>query len=618
MENKYRDIGRVANSQEARSSVLVRGSDGLFYFVIMSQGFVFTVNLNKKTGRAYPFPEGYKAYPYGSMGSKTGKVYFGAGEMFYEFDPVVGEYTFSANVKPENASWGAEALAPSEAEDGMIYFGACPITHLMSFNPKTRELTEYGVMDEDEEYLTSQVADKDGWIYCGIGTRKPKIIAFNLETREKRIIAETDEAGYNPEIRLATNGEIYGALEGSSHGCEYRAYKSWYRLSGGNLCERREKPFKNYYIGEGFDAIHCPLEEHPEIIEQDLVEHELTYKHPETGEVVTISLDYEVEGADLSPITLGPDGKIYGTTNHPIQIFTYDPKTDELINYGRRPFKKDIEELGGRGGWGNICAYASQGNILAGPAYCGGFIVRIDVTQPIRGDVDDINPHCEGFSFEIYRPRSAAAMPDGKTMVFGGFNLNGRPGGGLVVYDSAARTFKVIENEKLRCGHSTMAIVPMSGSRILCGTNIDSPCGGKATVTEAEIFEYDIEKEQVIYSLVPMPGAKGIEHMKQDASGIIHGITLEGVYFAYDAQARKVLRSQDLSKYGIPVRDGMCIDCDGTIYGLLTRGIYRIAFGKEFAEIISEPPCDIERGMAICDGKIYFGNLTHLWSYTIF
>ena len=68
----FRDIGRVANAQEARSSSMTKASDGCFYLVICSQGFVTSVNLNTGESGYYPFPQGYTAYPFGSMGSRTG------------------------------------------------------------------------------------------------------------------------------------------------------------------------------------------------------------------------------------------------------------------------------------------------------------------------------------------------------------------------------------------------------------------------------------------------------------------------------------------------------------------------------------------------------------------
>ena len=187
----------------------------------------------------------------------------------------------------------------------------------------------------------------------------------------------------------------------------------------------------------------------------------------------------------------------------------------------------------------------------------------------------------------------------------------------MVIYDTLARDCHLIRNEKLLNGQSVMAIVPLSESRILCSTSIEAPGGGKILAEQAEIFEFDLSKEQVIYALAPIPGSREIAHMKQDAAGIIHGITREGMYFTYDPECRKVLGYWDLSEKGTPVRDGMALAEDGTLYGLLTGGIFCVHPNAGTPEFLPEPPCEIRCGMALTKEKLYFGSRTHLWSCTL-
>lgn len=608
MNGEYRDLGVVANTEEPRTCAMTRASDGCFYLVICSMGFVISVNLHTKEAKQYPFPENYIAYPFGSIGSKNGKVYLGGGNMFLEFDPAAKAYTFAQRIHPDELSYGAWCL--EEDKDGLIYFGGVPKTYLTSFNPKTRELKDFGILDPSQTYLGTLAADRAGYLYCTIGTETVSIVAINLRTGERHVISALP-GRESAEACRATDGEVYVTFDGDLKFNEYTSEKRWYRLYNGELLEEAKKPFQNYFTGSGFSVIHCPYEEHPIILNPDLVEHELTYIHPDTGESVVITLDYETAGAELSPLTSGPDGKVYGTTNHPIQIYTYDPKTDCLTNFGRKPFAKRIE------GWGNICAYASQGDILGGCAYCGGFIVRINTRELICQEPDDTNPHCEGAFEEIYRPRSAAALPDGRTMVFGGYTTNGATGGGLVVYDAIDRTCKVYPNEELIPQQSILSMTALSDHVLLCGTSIEAPCGGYVLTPEAQLFEFDLSTGKVLNSLVPVPDAREISHLKPDAAGTIHGITSSGIYFAYDPNQKTVLRTQNLSQYGVPVRDGMKCTEDGTVYGLLTGGIYRVPPASLKAEIISIPPCPITAGMAALDGKIFFGSGSHLWYYAI-
>lgn len=595
MNGIYRDLGRVANAQEARTCSMTRGSDGHWYLVILSSGFVVSTDLHTAKSTFCPFPDGYVDYPFGSIGSRTGKVYFGAGQMFYEFDPVRSAYTFSARLTDRVGT--CEAWAPFEASDGGIWFGAYDITRLRRFDPVTRQITDHGIMGKDQAYLSSVAQDRHGWIYGGMGTTPPAIAAYCPETGERRILAVSRTVGGFAVVRVSHDGSVYGTLNGDS----------WYRLENGLLGGPVSETFRTFYSLSGFDTIHCPYPEHPEILEQDLVDHLLVYRHPDTGETVRLILDYDVSGADMSPLTAGPDGKIYGTTNHPIQIYTYDPATDTLTNYGRSPFARHIS------GWGNICAYASQGDILAGAAYCGGFVVRIDTKEHICRRPDDRNPHCEGSYREVLRPRSAAALSDGKTVLFGGFNIYGKAGGGLIRYNCESRECSLIPNEKLLPDHSILAILPLSETRILCGTSIEVPGGGTPAVREAELFEYDLAEERVLRHWAPVPGAVEIAHLGRDGSGRIHGIAGDGTFFTLTDDLGSVLKRHDLSSRGTPVRDGMVTAPDGTLCGLLTGGIYLLRPDADTPEFLPAPPCPISCGMALLNGRVYFGSNTHLW-----
>ena len=605
MEMQYKDLGRVANAQEARSCAMTTGTDGHWYLVILSSGFVVSTDLHTAESTFCPFPDGYIDYPFGSIGSRTGKIYFGAGQMFYEFDPSKKAYTFSAKLTDRVGT--CEAWAPFEAADGSIWFGAYDITRLRRFDPKTRTVTDHGIMGKGQSYLSSIAQDKFGWIYGGLGTTAPTVAAYCPETGEHRILATSETPGECAEVRVSFDGTVYGALNGSSHGGAYSPQKSWHRLEKGIWGDPVSEPFETLYSFSSFDAIHCPFREHPQILEQDLVDHRLVYRHPETGKETTLTLSYDVAGAELSPITAGPDGKVYGTTNHPIQIFTHDPETDSLTNYGRSPFARHIS------GWGNICAYASQGSILVGAAYCGGYVVRIDTREPICRRPDDRNPHCEGAFREVLRPRSAAALADGRTVLFSGFNIYGKAGGGMIRYDCESRSSSLIPNENLLPGHSILAILPLGTDRLLCGTSIEVPGGGLPTAEEAALFEYDLTNQQVLRSWVPVPGAREIAHLARDGQGRIHGISNGGTLITLDPTGKELLSVQDLSAYGTPVRDGMKTAPDGTVYGLLTGGIYRIRPNASAPEFLPRPPCPITCGMALVKDSLYFGSNSHLW-----
>ena len=56
---------------------------------------------------------------------------------------------------------------------------------------------------------------------------------------------------------------------------------------------------------------------------------------------------------------------------------------------------------------------------------------------------------------------------------------------------------------------------------------------------------------------------------------------------------------------------------NGMIYGIMTKAIYRIDPARRAFEILAAPPSDIGSGMAIMDGRLYFGCGADLWSCRI-
>ena len=53
-------------------------------------------------------------------------------------------------------------------DDGKVYFGTYPNTRVMSFDPKTSEIRDYGVQTDDAEYVFG-LGIVDGEIWAGTG-----------------------------------------------------------------------------------------------------------------------------------------------------------------------------------------------------------------------------------------------------------------------------------------------------------------------------------------------------------------------------------------------------------------------------------------------------------------
>ncbi|HBN84068.1 MAG TPA: hypothetical protein DDZ89_09510, partial [Clostridiales bacterium] len=168
-----KSLGVASNSAEARSGAIVRGSDGKFYAVLPSLGFLVCYDFEKDTSTQHLFENNTSGAPFKSFASQAGKFYTGANAYFYEFDPVVKEFTAVIHM----GEWGATQTGWGfcEDDDGIIYFADYPKLYLYAFNPTTKEIKNYGLIDETQMYCFSQAADSSGWVYSAIGTAEVNV-----------------------------------------------------------------------------------------------------------------------------------------------------------------------------------------------------------------------------------------------------------------------------------------------------------------------------------------------------------------------------------------------------------------------------------------------------------
>jgi hypothetical protein len=89
-----------------------------------------------------PFPcGGYCVYA--SVFSSRGKLYTQFNRHFAEFDPAKRAFTFCAK------GGGRIGSALTEDDNGVIWAISYPASELVSFNPRTRELKDYGAVHQE-------------------------------------------------------------------------------------------------------------------------------------------------------------------------------------------------------------------------------------------------------------------------------------------------------------------------------------------------------------------------------------------------------------------------------------------------------------------------------------
>ena len=136
------------------------------------------------TGKAEEFPLPFLLgdSPFASLLSRNNRLYSHVGSYFLEFDPCRRAFTFCRKTAPYMA------MGVTEDDHGVIWSATYPQCGVVSFNPKSRELHDYGhVYKQDWPIYPRAVAvDDAGWVYVGWASPRPKSLALDFVDPHRR------------------------------------------------------------------------------------------------------------------------------------------------------------------------------------------------------------------------------------------------------------------------------------------------------------------------------------------------------------------------------------------------------------------------------------------------
>lgn len=598
------DHGVAAPVAESRGVVVTQDAQGHHLALACSldnspRGWILLTDIDTGETQQVFFPEGVpNSPPYASLLSQNGRFYTAAGPVLLEFDPASREWLFHGVPQPQAECFVGEALA--DGPDGRIYGGTYPNCHLVSFDPQTKQMADYGPMDPQEHYFSYLAFDQAGWAYCGIGTARYNLVAFNPKTGDRRqIIPEEERALGTTRVYRGIDGQVYG-----------NAGEQWYQLWEGRATpidpQAAAPRAPTGQIGWGNTRGTFP--DGRKLRHYNLPERWLEVEDPQTGTVQRLIFTYQSEGASITSLVAGPDGRIYGSTAHPMHFFAYRPDEDRLEDWG------PIERIGG----GNICAMDVQGPYVVGAAYSGGWLYLYDTTQPWNGETGDWpNPRLLAeYPEDICRPRTVLAHPDGHHVLMAGYMGYGRRGGGLAIYDLATHQSTLIPHEQLIPDQSTITLKVLPDGNLVGGTSIETPGGGHPTAREGVLYLLDWATRKVVFQTVPVPGARDVFSLEVGPGGLVYGLTAPGSdFFVFDPATRQVVHRESLAEYGGLPRPTLLWGPEGQLYALFTKAIVSIDPQTFQHHKLAEPPGPISAGAAILKGRLYFAIGSHLWSY---
>ena len=368
----FTDYGVGANVAESRGVVTTQTDDGRCLVIASAldqgpRGYVLVTDIDTGETKQHFCPEDVRqSAPYGSLMHSNGKFYTTQGSIFLEFDPGAGEWTFQAKGSPIGAAY----IGFTESPDGKVWAGSVYETGLISFDPETRELKDHGRMDPKEKYINYLAADEAGWVYCGIGTARCNIIAYNPATGEKRQLVKEED-------RITGSGNVYPTNDGAVCGV---AVGQYYRLFEGQATaiEKADVPPRRDVGNIGWGAKTGSFPDGRRVRAYNMPDKWLEVEDTKTGETKRIEFEYEAGGVLITSLGLGPNGIVYGSTCHPMHLLALETNHGELRDYGA------VTPVGG----GNFCAIAAQGDIIVGAQYAAGALWLYDVNKPFTWGSD--------------------------------------------------------------------------------------------------------------------------------------------------------------------------------------------------------------------------------------
>jgi hypothetical protein len=254
----------------------------------------------------------------------------------------------------------------------------------------------------------------------------------------------------------------------------------------------------------------------------------------------------------INPLSVLPDGRLYGTGEDYVGTFLFDPKTDQTTYCGSRVGLAPYTTI--------VCA-----DKLYLSGYSGGHLFVFDPARdwtlgkggppghppPNQGDARSNPRHLGDFdkTTRVGLMHSSALGADGK-IYFGGFGLRHYTGGGLGWYDP--NTQRMDGFWKPLSGYAVQWIAPALGGRLIVistSTAADEQNNNRRT-DEAKLFIYDVKEQKIVRDLVPVARARATGLIIETDPGRLLGLTIEGseygkpgmgILYGADASSDKAL-----------------------------------------------------------------------------
>jgi outer membrane protein assembly factor BamB len=557
------------------------GGEALYFNFNQTSGKLFLVQVNPDTGEARQFEPSEGPGAWAFIAGPDECIYLGTwdGALVLRFDPRHPERKIEVVGKPaktESYIWNYAV-----GRDRRLYGVTYPQAKLVRHDPRTGALEDLGRMHPTEMYARSVAAGPNGKIYVGIGTVTGDLVVYDPATGQHRSILPPG---------------LHGAKDWSTVAVSTRADGQVYAEFGRHVFRLEDEtpvavtaapPLPRLTLRDGREVT-------------AFNRGSFTLRDPRTGRTEHRTFQYAGNGDPIFVVGTGPDGKIYGSTVLPMEIFRYDPR-------GERH-----EHLGGMPG-GEVYSLLPHDGKLYLCYYGGAVMNRYDPAGPAwkYGPGSDCNPITYGGVGDGHlRPRAMIHGPDGMIYV-GSEPPYGQHGGAMAVWDP--RTNRTIENYRhliINQGIVSLAWDPVSG--LIFGGSANWGGGGtKPIEKEAKFFAFDPRTKRRVFERALVPGAKSYPATFA-ADGLIY-TTVADQLLVFDPKADRVIKTLPLAAPQTEISLGQ--RRDGTLVGLTSKHVYLYDPRQGAFTLTAPAPTPIRCGFALTDEAVYFGSGPTLWRY---
>jgi len=607
--NGFLDHGVATPTSNHRGTVATvdgQGRDIVLSWLFDHRGGYALLLVEADTGKSeeypMPFPPGGDC-PYASVLSSGNKFYTHFNSYFVEFDCAKRAFTFWQKTAPQMA------MSMTEDEKGVIWSATYPQSGLVSFDPRTRKLRDFGHVYTQNwaQYPRSIAVDDAGWVYFGVGSTLGQIIAFDPETGKATPLVPEDQRAHG-------YGYVYRDMDGKVYGQPVQGEKdNWMVFFKGQATPigSHDKAQPKPIITGSQGLFHSVFPDGKRIRTFDLVDRVLVVEDPRSGTSKTLRFNYSSEGAHIMGLAVAPDNTICGGTAFPMRFFSFDPVKEEWVN---------------RDSYGQWNTVARQGDRFFVGGYGGGFLLEWDPSKPwvaTEPGKKDSNPlFLTQCAPAINRPHELLAHPDGKTLVLGGTPDYGFTGGGLLIWDRQTQKGVLLTHQEILPEHSTMSLVALPEGKLLGGTTTSPGTGGEKKAKEAELYLLDMATKRVEWHQAVLPGVQEYTDLCPGPDGKVYGFADSARFFVFDPVRRKIVHEQVTDdKFGrTAYQQGPRVFVrgpKGEVYILFVKGIARVEPSTYEIKMLAESPVPISYGGDFLNGRIYFAHGSHVYSYAV-